>query len=127
MDTTNLEERLRSLKPRRPSPRVERRIFGSVAAPFWPRRAELWSWLTPVAVCALTFLVQAARQQVVRGGAEGGGFFATFIVNTASSSNVASYTLSGGDENLEWNVWPHAGQDLRLAAREVRFAVPTNR
>lgn len=112
MDKMNIEEQLRSWKPRRPSPKIEQRLFGAVAARL-PSRMDLWSWLTPLAVCALTVLVQAARQPVSPAGvANDTAFFATLM----ASSNEASYSLSRLDENVEWNVWPRASRPIQFAS-----------
>ena len=134
MDEMKLEQRLRSWNPRRPSPRIEERLFGAAATTNWVRGADLWRWLTPLAACALTLLVQAARQPASPSdGANGTGLFATLMVN-ASSSNVASCSLSRGDENVEWNIWPHAFRNVELASSDrssliVRPSIipPTNR
>jgi hypothetical protein len=51
-ETDTLENRLRSWQPRRPSAKLERRLFGAPAR-IWPKAAWLLGSLTPVAACVL--------------------------------------------------------------------------
>ena len=56
MDETNLTEaQLRSWRPRRPSPRVERQLFGKPTAS--RGRVWLWSSLVPATACAILTLM----------------------------------------------------------------------
>lgn len=50
-ETKELETQLRSWKPRRPSPRLERRLFGRVAAPLC--HPALLRVLVPAAACLI--------------------------------------------------------------------------
>lgn len=116
-----MEKQLQSWTPRRPSPEIGRRLFGvAQQAARWPGRPSLWSWLTPLAACALTFLV--ALPGIRRPAAQldtntDSTYFATIMFNAAISSNAATYSLSRMDENLEWNIWPHALNSLNETAR----------
>jgi hypothetical protein len=63
-----------------------------------------------------------------------GTFFATLMLNAASCSNLAAYSLNQMDENLEWNIWPHLSHHVALSPRaeaplrrDVWPLVPTNR
>ena len=112
------EKQLQSWTPRHPSPKIARRLFG-VASETVARshRAHVWNWLTPLAACALTILVAVhsattcpARDAIGR-GTTNGAVFATFMLDAAGSS-MGNYSVNQGDENLEWNVWPHASHPV---------------
>jgi hypothetical protein len=140
MDEMNpLENRLQSWTPRRPSPKIARRLFGPAEKPSSrpARRADAWNWLSPVAACALTMLVAVHTASHAPGRLAQGSnttFFATLMLNAAASSNIATFTLSEMDENLEWNVWSHpthhAAVPLRaetpLRRRDIWSLIPTN-
>jgi hypothetical protein len=123
MDEMNpLENQLQSWTPRRPSPEIARALFAPAkrlsSRP--PRRAVAWSWLSPVAACALTMLVAvhtAGRAPAHLAQGSNGAFFATLMLNAASCSNLAAYSLNQTDENLEYNIWPHATHDLSASPR----------
>ncbi len=61
-------------------------------------------------------------------------FFATLMIDAAATSNIATFTLSEMDENLEFNIWPHpthyATAPLRsetpLRRRDFWNVIPTN-
>jgi hypothetical protein len=61
-------------------------------------------------------------------------FFATLMLDAAASSNIATFTLSEVDENLEWNVWQHPTSQLAaplraetpLRRRDIWSLIPTN-
>jgi hypothetical protein len=139
MDEMNqFEKLLQSWTPRRPSPKIARRLFGATReAASRSHRAQTWSWLTPVAACALTILVavhSSSRPSEQMASRNDGVFFATFMLDAAGSSNLATYSLSQVDENLEYNVWPHATHhetEIPRAEPESRPNVsnltPTNR
>lgn len=139
MDEMNqFEKQLQSWTPRRPSPKIARRLFGAAhKAASRSHRAHTWSWLTPLAACALTILMavhSGSRPSAQLASQTNGAFFATFILDAAGSSNLATYSLSQGDENLEFNVWPHATHHetpISRAEPHARFDVgnliPTNR
>jgi hypothetical protein len=132
MDEMNqFEKQLESWTPRRPSPKIARRLFGAAPkAPSRSHRAHAWSWLTPLAACALTFLVavhSGSRPSAQLAGRTNGAIFATFMLEAAGSSNLATYSVSQVDENLEWNVWPHAGHreaEVAQAEPSARFNLP---
>ncbi len=50
-------------------------------------------------------------------------FFATVMLNAATSNVQQTFALSKMDENMEWNIWPHP-----FPALSARCSViPTNR
>lgn len=134
-----LEKLLQSWTPRRPSPEIARRLFAPGKGPFSrrSRRAEAWNWLSPVAACALTMLVAihtASRAPARLAQGTDGTFFASLMLNAASYSNLAVYSLNQTDENLEWNIWPHLSHHVAPSPRaeaplrrEVWPLAPTNR
>ena len=140
MDEMNpLESRLQSWTPRRPSPNLARRLFGPAQKPSLrpARRAEAWNWLSPVAACALTMLVAFHTASRAPGRLTQGSnatFFATLMLDAAATSNIATFTLSEMDENLEFNIWPHpthhVAAPLRaetpLRRRDIWSLIPTN-
>ncbi|HEX4120499.1 MAG TPA: hypothetical protein VH619_07780 [Verrucomicrobiae bacterium] len=132
------EKQLQSWTPRRPSPKIARRLFSTAQrAARRSHRAQTWSWLTPLAACALTILVAVQPESPAASrmaGRTNGAFFATFMLDAAGSSSPATYSLSQLDENLEWNVWPHASHHVTEMRREeapshlnVLNLIPTNR
>jgi hypothetical protein len=97
-----------------------------------------WNWLSPVAACALTMLVAVHTASHVPGRLVSGSnatFFATLMVDAAVSSNIATFSLSEMDENLEFNVWTHPTRHLAapvraetpLRRRDIFSLIPTNR
>jgi hypothetical protein len=140
MDEMNpLENQLQSWTPRRPSPKIARRLFGAEEKPSSrpARRAAAWNWLSPVAACALTMLVAVHTASRAPGRLAQGAnatFFASLMLNAASSSNFATFSLTKMDENLEWNIWPHATHHVSVfpraetpLRREIWSLIPTNR
>ena len=130
MDEMNqFEKQLQSWTPRRPSPKIARRLFG-VANETVARshRAHAWNWLTPLAACALTILVAVHSQTtpVARlSGPTNGAVFATFMLDAAGSS-MGKYSVNQGDENLEYNVWPHASHPvMALVPTEAQVRLNT--
>jgi len=135
-----LENQLQSWKPRRPSPKIARRLFGPAESPSLrpARQATAWNWLSPVAACALTMLVAVHTPSRVPGRlaqSSNANFFASIMLNAAVTSNLASFSVGQADQNMEYNVWNHATHHVaeapRLAIpvrreREVLSAVPTN-
>src|SRR5581483_5016778 len=97
-----LEKQLRSWTPRRPSPKIAERLFGTKrCAP--AAHAHLWNWLTPVAACALTVMV------VVRGSmrhsadfdpATNSPGFATVMYDPQASNAQRTFVLSHSDLNM---------------------------
>jgi hypothetical protein len=134
-----LENQLQSWKPRRPSPKIARRLFGPAETPSlrFASPAAAWNWLSPVAACALTVLVAVHTASRVPGRLAAQGSNATLFASIAAvTSNIASYTVSEADENLEWNVWKHATHHVAQVAaaetpvrreREFFSLIPTNR
>jgi hypothetical protein len=140
MDEMNpLENRLQSWTPRRPSPKIARRLFGPAEKPSWrpARGGNAWNWLSPVAACALTMLVanHAASHAPGRlAQSTNAAFFATLLVDVAASSNMATFSLSQVDENIEYNVWTHPTHHVAailraetpLRRRDTWSLIPTN-
>ena len=139
MDEMNpLENQLQSWKPRRPSPRIARRLFGPAqkASARLARRAGAWNWLSPVAACALTMLVAVHTANRAPGRLAVGSnatIFASIALNAASFSNSTTFSLSQMDENLEYNVWPHATHHVAVLPRaegtlrrDYLNVIPTN-
>ena len=131
------EKQLQSWTPRRPSPKIARRLFRATRKDGLPsHRAPLWSWLTPLAACALTLLIivnSANRPALPLVSGTNGAFFAISMLD-AGSSNLPAYSLSQRDENLEWNVWSHAAHHMQTVSRNptnprfnVSNLIPTNR
>jgi hypothetical protein len=140
MDEMNpLEKQLQSWTPRHPSPKIARRLFGPDEKPSLrpAPRAWDWNWLSPVAACALTMLVAvhtASRAPGRLAQDSNATFFASLMLNAAASSNFATFSLSKVDENLEWNIWPHATHHAAVLPRaqtplrrEIWSLIPTNR
>src|SRR4051794_34401624 len=109
------EKRLHSWSPRQPSEKIARDLFETgrasrsarAASPTFRPRLEILNWLTPVAACCLTVIVlcgNATRHALPSSTRDNATFFAM------ASSNLAlkTFELSKADENIEWNVWPHA-------------------
>jgi hypothetical protein len=132
-----LENRLQSWTPRRPSPKIARRLFGPAEKPFTrpAPRAGAWNWLSPVAACALTMLVavHAASRAPGHRGSDA-AFFATLMLDAAATSNIAPISLSEVGENLEYNIWPHPDHqaatsivaETPLRRRDIWSLIPTN-
>ena len=126
MDEMNqFEKQLQSWTPRRPSPKIARRLFGVARkAARQSHRIQMWSWLTPLAACALTVLVGVGPGSTSPlMASRNPAFIGTIAMSTQGASNLATYTLSQLDENLEWNVWPHA---THYAAQLLREEAPSH-
>jgi hypothetical protein len=115
---------------------VGRRLFGAPGqAAALPQRAG--NWLVPLAACALTMLAAVhtgSRASAPLAGRSNGASLFTVMLDAATASNVASYSLSQMDENMEWNVWPHASHHVQWMPRaathsrlDVFSVIPTNR
>jgi len=86
-EMNTLETQLRSWTPRRPSPRLERRLFGREALHFSISR--LISVLTPTAACVLltvSMLKQSAHELLPDGGNQ-----AALVAMGLSNQNYAAY------------------------------------
>jgi hypothetical protein len=106
----SLEQELGKWKPRPPSERLERQLFGRTeAAPARRRRTEYWNWLTPVAACALTVLLAVGsanyrdksviteQEAMAMGGLR---------LNAGWSNLLQRVVWSEMDENVQWNACP---------------------
>ncbi len=106
----SLEQEMRQWRPRKPSERLARRLFGRAElAPGTLRRTQFWNWLTPVAACALTLLVAvgSANYRDKSGAGEGGGLvFAGLMVDPGASNLPQMVLLNEMDENVQWNACP---------------------
>jgi hypothetical protein len=132
-----LEKQLRSWTPRRPSAKIALRLFARAErAPVFFRRADVWNWLTPVAACVFTVLVLVngfGRHSPRTDLRDNATFFASLMFNAASSNVQRTLVLSGMDENVEWNVWPHPfmlptlHRSAPRAALDILSLIPTNR
>ncbi len=117
-----LETQLQSWTPRRPSPKIARRLFGPAESPSLRplRRAEAWNWLSPVAACALTMLVAVHTSSHAPGRLpqdSNATILASLVLDAAASSNFAAFSLTQLDENLRWNVWQHATHHVGVFPR----------
>jgi len=133
-----LENQLQSWTPRRPSPKIARRLFGALEKPSLglARRAWAWNWLSPVAACALTMLVAVHTASRAPGRLAPGSsatLFASLALNAAASSNFPTLPPSQMGENLEYNVWSHATHHVAALPRaeatlrqEIWSLIPTN-
>ena len=130
-ETNPLENQLRSSIPRRPSAKIARRLFGRQApGPGLLRHAEVWHWLTLVAACALAlmFVAHGAERRLARLSVpDNATFFATVMFNAATSNQAETLALSKGDENVEWNVWPHPVLAASTSNWSRAAMIPTNR
>jgi hypothetical protein len=64
-------------------------------------------------------------------------FLASLVLNAAATSNIATYSVSEMDENLEWNIWHHATHRVAVTPRAetplrrerdiIWSIIPTNR
>jgi hypothetical protein len=106
----SLEQKMGEWRPRKPSERLARRLFGRAElAPVALRRGEFWNWLTPVAACALTVLVavgSANHRGAALDGKDGPMVFDGFNFDPGSSKVPQMVRLSQLDENVQWNVCP---------------------
>ena len=139
MDEMNqFEKQLQSWIPRRPSSRVARRLFGVAEEAAMPvQRMAGWNWLAPFAACALTMLVAvhtATLATTPLASRNSNGSFFTFMLTAADSSNLATFSLSQLDENMEYNVWAHATHYIAAVSRsesrprlDIFNIIPTNR
>jgi len=112
----SLEHEMGQWKPRKPSERLGRWLFGRAElAPVALRRAEFWHWLTPVAACALTILV-AVESGNHRGESleskNGPVLMGGFHFDPGPSNVAQMVSWSRTDQNVQWNVCP----ELTLAA-----------
>jgi hypothetical protein len=106
----SFEQEMRGWQPRKPAARLARRLFGRADhAPAALRRAEFWSWLSPLAACALTVLV-AVGSANYRGGSlegkDGPDLFNGLSLDPVAPSAPRMARLSQMDENVQWNVCP---------------------
>ena len=106
----SLEQEIGEWRPRKPSARLGRWLFGRAElAPVALRRAEFWHWLTPAAACALTVLAAVGSANHRGGSLEGKGepvFFAGLNSDSGLSNAPRMALLSQMNENVQWNVCP---------------------
>ena len=126
-DQNHWEKQLRSLTPRRPSDKIHGRLFPRADRPAhtYRRRAEILSWLTPVAACVLTVLINLGgvnRRPTFSDAKDNTTYAETISLNGSSPSNVQQrFVLSRSDVNLQWNVWPNAHSE-----RVTNFSAPSS-
>jgi hypothetical protein len=105
-----VEERLSGWTPRRPSRRLERRLFGSRSADAGPGLAPAWRWLTPASGGVLACLVLGLR--MLDGSTVG--------MAQPEGGDVASVSCSGvrSDALIHANSW--SGQRFE-STRPIAF------
>jgi hypothetical protein len=100
---------------------VARRLFGIGGEAAMPGRSMAgWNWLAPLAGCALTMLVvmhTATLATTPLASQTNSGSLFTIMLTAADSSNLATFTLSQLDENMEYNVWSHASHHIPVVFR----------
>ena len=130
-EVDSLEQEMREWRPRKPSGRLARRLFGRAElAPVTLRRAEFWNWLTPVAACALTVLVavgSANHRGEALEGKDGTILFAGVGFEPGSSNVPQMVRLSQIAENVQWNVCPELAPPAGMPAREASAMVGAQR
>ncbi|HXR06586.1 MAG TPA: hypothetical protein VN765_04595 [Candidatus Acidoferrum sp.] len=106
----SLEQEMGQWRPRQPSGRLGRQLFGrKEPAPRTLRRTEFWNWLTPVAACALTVLVAVGSAQYRDKSVLTAGYGTAVdgMSLEAAGSNLARRVVwSERDENVQWNACP---------------------
>jgi hypothetical protein len=127
----SLEQEMRGWQPRKPAARLARRLFGRANhAPAALRRAEFWSWLSPLAACVLTVLV-AVGSANYRGGSlegkDGPDLFAGLSLDPGASNAPLMARLSQMDENVQWNVCPELASPAGTSFGESSAAVGDRR
>jgi hypothetical protein len=112
----SLEQEIGEWRPRKPSARLGRWLFGRAElAPVALRRAEFWHWLTPVAACALTLLVavgSGAHRGETLDGKGVPSLIGGFPFDPGASNVAQMVSWRQMDQNVQWNVCP----ELTLAA-----------
>ncbi|HLX69246.1 MAG TPA: hypothetical protein VKV04_06425 [Verrucomicrobiae bacterium] len=100
-----LENQLRSWKPRRPSPRLKRRLFG----PTVQREAITLSlrWLAPAGACLLMAVGIVRQDPGFAMRSSGTGPLLGMVSNHLSYTNLLPHNRSSGDNgvlpaNFEW-------------------------
>ncbi len=113
---------MQSWSPRRPPAELRTRLFphAKPTAHSYRRRAELMSWLTPVAACVLTVVAAwgGATRHVVAYDAKDNTTYAAMIPVNGSNAQQ-QFVLSRSDVNLQWNVWPNA-----FSSKVTNFSAP---
>jgi hypothetical protein len=126
------EKQLQSWTPRRPSAKGTARLFGGVEkAPELLRRSELWSWLTPVAVCCVATMIALG----------GAGYHSAHFEESDDAALVSTVMLAGGssnlqpslpygqlDQNMQWNIWDRisAARVTNLSQGSQRNSIGTD-
>ena len=129
------EERLASWKPRPPSPRVKRTLFGTAADPAGSTAAVAlvgsppWRWLVPALGCLILVFLAAGsfsvgRKRLVPDGA--GAMIASVVSNFNNAAYLTAALHSGQNalrtETLEWTVSPRStsnGGSFRLIGTNI--------
>src|ERR1700761_4367927 len=104
-----LEKQLQSWTPRRPSAKIEQRLFPRErSARLLP--AHVWQWLTPFAACALTFLVALSGPSLhtVDVVSLNPSPVAAVMYDPQSPNMLHSFVLSRADVNVQQNSWDRA-------------------
>lgn len=103
-----MEEQLKSWKPRRPSAKLERRLFGTPAQ--GSHFAQSWGWLAPAAACVLLVGTMVNQQSQVTFSAVAG--HGDLVDLSMSNQSYASY-LPGSfkSEQNRWDTfeWTNGG------------------
>lgn len=93
-----LENQLRSWKPRRPSPRLKRQLFGATV-----RREAInlsLRWMAPAAACLLLAMGIARQESGFSMRSSGTGPLLGLVSNQVSYTNVLPHNRSSGDNNV---------------------------
>ena len=95
-----LENQLKSWEPRRPSARIERRLFPTPSARLEVARA--FNWLAPATVCLLLALAVFKQENNISAALPRHDPAVAMMLSNQSS---VAY-LNGGSSQIEHNVWP---------------------
>lgn len=87
---------MRSWRPRLPSPRVERRLFGGAPGPGWRQPGFRLAWLAPsaAALILVALLTLDRTPEGLSGGVGSRPFVAVISSNLSSPSNVIAVPIS---------------------------------
>ena len=98
-ELNSLENQLRGLKPRRPSPKIKRRLFAPATG--WHRELALaFRWLAPVAACGLVALAVVHRET----GISAGALAQEARFAGGSSNRILVAYVPGGSSQSERNI-----------------------
>ena len=119
-----MEKQLESWIPRRPSPKIEARLFGRERRlPVVP--SHVWNWLTPAAACVLTLLVVLTGPSHHSVSLESATLspIASVMYDPEACNTPRSFVLSRADANVDLNFWSRPYHPLMDGAH---FAPGTN-